>query len=237
MVLSLNWGDLVDKEFFEGKDRNEFIEENRNFIYRIAYKVCKRRLAWGVDEELSISMIAFNSACDSYRSEKGNFLSYSAILIKNSLIDYFRKSKNIPMLVFESGEENYDYIDNLNSLGKYQIELSNKVRVEEIALFTKELMEYKLDFASLVDASPKHIDTRNNILNIALSCSQNPIIINYIKDKKRLPVKEITILTGANTKQIEKWRKYLLTLILILISDQYPYIKGYLNIKVGDKNE
>ena len=37
----------MNQEFTKDLDRNEFIEENRDFIYKIAYRVCKRRLVWG----------------------------------------------------------------------------------------------------------------------------------------------------------------------------------------------
>lgn len=218
-------------------DRNEFIEENRGFIYKIASKVCNRKLNWAVDDELSISLIAFNSACDSFNNSKGNFYSYAVVIMKHALIDYFRKNKNTPLLVFDTEDEHYDFIDNKISLTKFEIESANKMRAEEIQLFSKELKTYGLDFISLVEASPKHSDTRSSLLNIALACSQNELAVAAIKAKKQLPIKEILLLTGANRKLIEKWRKYLLTLILLLASDQYPYIISYLNVKVGDRND
>jgi RNA polymerase sigma factor len=61
------------------------------------------------------------------------------------------------------------------------------------------------------------------------------MILNFIKDKKMLPVKEITLFLNVNRKFVEKWRRYLITLILILSNENYPYIKSYLNIKAGDK--
>jgi RNA polymerase sigma factor len=227
----------LNQEFSKDQDRNVFIEENRDFIYKIAYKVCKRRLVWGKDDELSIALIAFNAACDSFNSEKGSFFGYAVVLIKNSLIDYFRKSKNIPFLVFDNEDETFDYIDNSLSLNNYQLEIVNKRRAEEIIQFSRELRAYKLDFTQLIDSSPKHIDTRNSLLNTASLCSKTEFIVNYIREKKQLPVKEIVILTNTNRKFIEKWRRYLVTLILILVSNQYPYIRSYLNIKVGDGNE
>jgi RNA polymerase sigma factor len=159
------------------------------------------------------------------------------VIIRNSLIDYFRKSKNTPLLVFGSEDDTFDYIDNSLSLNNYQLEVVNKRRSEEIIQFSRELKEYKLDFTQLIDSSPKHIDTRNSLLNTATKCSNTEFIVNHIREKKQLPVKEIVILTQANRKFIEKWRRYLITLILILVSNQYPYIRSYLNIKVGDISE
>lgn len=219
------------------QDRDAFIEEHKDFIYKAAQRICKRKLIWGKDDELSIALIAFNNACESFKSDRGSFGGYAAVLIKNALIDHFRKSKNTPLLIFGSEDDTFDYIDNINSMNNYQLELANKRRAEEIVQFARELKEYRLDFSLLADSSPSHTDTRNHLLNIALLCSKNESVTNHIKEKKQLPVKEIIILTNTNRKFIEKWRRYLLTLILILVSDQYPYIRSYLNIKAGETNE
>lgn len=222
------------------KDRDKFILEHKNFIYGIAHKVCKKNLDWNNDDELSIALIAFNNACDSYSAEKGNFFGYTSVIIKNALIDFFRKAKNTPYLVFDnvSNEvDGEDYIDYKASLNKYEIDLENQKRAEEIALFSKELSKYKLNFMELVQSSPSHIDTRNNLLNVALACSKNEDILEYIKKKKLLPVSQIVLFTNTKKKYIEKWRRYLLTLILILSTKEYPYIKSYLNIKVGENND
>lgn len=218
-------------------DRNTFIEENKAFIYNTAYNICKRKLSWENDDELSISLIAFNNACNSFKEEKGNFYSYAKVIIKNSLIDYFRKGKNAPLVMFANEDEELQYIDVKNSVEQYSVELENKSRTEEIKEFSKELELYKLDFSILVKSSPSHKDTRDSLLNIAFTCAGEETIVNTVKEKKMLPLKEIMLLTGSNRKLLEKWRRYILILILILSSDKYPYIKSYLNIKVGENNE
>ena len=222
---------------FRDKDKNEFIEMNKGFIYSIASKICRRNLNWQNDDELSISLIAFNSACDGYDEQKGNFLSYAKVIIKNALIDFFRKSKNIPILAFSDEEEKIDYIDNLSSLIEYDKEQENLKKAEEIALFAKELSEYNLSLNDLVEASPSHFDTRNTLLNIAFKGSREEKIIEHIRNKKSLPTKELILITGSNRKTFDRWRKYILVLILIMCSNDYPYIKSYLNIKVGGINE
>jgi RNA polymerase sigma factor len=199
------------------ENRNKFIDDNRAFIYNVTYNICKRKLSWENDDELSISLIAFNNACDSYNNDKGNFFSYAKVIMRNSLIDYFRKVSRTPYVIFDSEEEDMDYIDYKSSMDSYEIQNENKNRAEEIALFTKELKEYKLDFSSLVDASPSHKDTRDSLLNIAFSCAKEETILNHVKQKKQLPIKEIMLLSGSNRKLLEKWRKYILILILIMV--------------------
>lgn len=225
----------MNSEILKSADRNSFIEENKKFIYFTTYNICKRNLNWENDDELSIALIAFNTACDNYNEKKGDFFSYARVIIKNALIDYFRKNSSNTYLVFESDDEKLDYLDHKSSLEQYDIITENKRRAEEMALFSAELKQYGLDFNILVDSSPSHRDTRDSVLNLALICSNNDEVLQYIKTKKLLPIKLITLLTGANKKLLEKWRRYLLALIIILSSSEYPYIKSYLNIKVGDK--
>lgn len=218
-------------------NRDRLIEDNKGFIYSIAAQICKRKLDWVNDDELSIALIAFNNACDSYNDSKGAFLSYAKVLIKNALIDFFRKSHNSINLMFNDENDEANYIDIKGSLVQFNKEQENLRKSEEIALFSEELLKYKLSLEELIKSSPSHIDTRNKLLKLAFKCSKEEGIVTYIKNKKVLPIKEIIILNGSNRKFIEKWRRYILVLILIISSNEYPYIKSYLNIKVGDKCE
>lgn len=227
----------MEKEPLLMNNRNEFIEENKGFIYSSASKICNKKLDWINDDELSIALIAFNAACDTYDNNKGNFFSFAKVLIRNSLIDFFRKAKNTPYLMFKDEEELANYIDNKGALIQFEKEQETLRKSEEIAMFSKELSKYKLGLNDLIEASPSHIDTRNTLLNIAFKCSKEEQIINYITNKKNLPIKEIVLLTSTNRKVLEKWRKYILVLILILSSSEYSYIRSYFNIKVGENNE
>lgn len=220
-------------------NRDILIEENKSFIFKTTCRICKRKLNWENDDELSVALVAFNKACDSYKEDKGSFNSYAGVLIKNALIDFFRKEKNSPYLIFDDENENddYEYIDYKNSMNEYQKQKENNVRADEIKLLSTELLKYNLSFSDMVEASPSHRDTRNTLLNIALKCLKEKIIIDSIKQKKQLPIKQIILLTQCSRKIIEKWRKYIILLIIVLSSNEYPYIRSYLNIKAGEKIE
>lgn len=216
-------------------DREKFIEENKNFVYKIASSICKRRLSWENDDELSIALIAFNKSIETYDNKKGNFFSYAKMIIKNSLIDYFRKStKNISVYL---GDEELITFEMKNSIEKYEIEEENKIRAQEIAYFTLKLKEYGISFSDLVNNSPKHKDTREELINVAFLVSRENQIVEKLIKTKQLPIKQICLLTTKSEKFIEKWRRYLIALILILTDSDLMYIKSYLNIKVGDKND
>ena len=86
-------------------------------------------MCWENDDELSIALIAFNSACENYKEGKGNFFSYAKIVMRNALIDFFRKGKNNDYLVFTNDDDNeQDYIDSRLSLSEYEKQIENKLR-------------------------------------------------------------------------------------------------------------
>lgn len=96
----------MDLELLSLTKRNTFISENKELIYKITQGICNRKLSWENDDELSIALIAFNHSCDTYEISKGNFYSYTKIVIRNSLFDYFRKNKNSPILFFKTKMKN-----------------------------------------------------------------------------------------------------------------------------------
>ncbi|GKU26109.1 sigma-70 family RNA polymerase sigma factor [Clostridium folliculivorans] len=218
------------KEEFLIEDKNKFIEENLGFVYKTASFICKKQLDRRNDEEFSIAIEAFNKACDNFSKEKGNFFSYAKIVMRNSLIDFFRNSKNVPILYFEE-EEGMKDIDNTISLDKYDREQEQKSRLEEINIYKEKLEEFKINFYELSKSSPSHNDTREDVLNVALLCSRNKEIMNILYETKKLPIVQIIELTGRNRKFIEKWRKYMISLIILLSSNEYIYLKSYLNIR------
>lgn len=236
-ILPLNEEQKFNIDVLLSDNRSNFIEANKGFIYSTASKLCKRNLSWENDEELSVALIAFNTACDKYDETKGNFYGFSKVIIKNALIDFFRKNQASPSLIFENNDGNINYVDEKNSLKNYETQIENQFRVDEITLFSEELSKYKIDFNSLIDLSPSHKDTRSNLLNVAFLCSREITILNHLKTKRRLPTKEIIILTASNKKLIEKWRIYLISLILILSNPEYVYLRSYLNIKEGALND
>lgn len=216
-------------------EREKFISENKSFIYKVASSICKRKLEWENDDELSIALIAFNKSIDTYNEDKGNFFSYAKMLIKNALIDYFRKQSKITNVYLE--DEELISFEQKSSIEKYEIDNENKIRANEMMLFSNKLKEFGVSFNDLVSNSPKHKDTREELMNVAFEASKNIDIVEKLLKTKQLPIKQICILTSKKEKFIEKWRRYLVALLLILTDDELMYIRSYLNIKVGDEND
>lgn len=215
------------------EDKNDFIIENKQFIYIAASSICKKRLQWENDDELSIALIAFNKSIELYSSSRGNFYSYAKIVIRNALIDYFRTGINNHLSIHD--EEATDYFYEKDSISKYEIEKENILRAEEMEVYVHELKEYSITLEDLVDNSPIHIDAKEKLLDLAFVCSKNKEILYFIRKNKMLPIKKIISLEDIKRRYIESWRKYLLCLILILSNDTYKYMRSYLNITVGEK--
>lgn len=211
--------------------RENFIEKNKGFIYATACRICRRKLDWKNDDELSIALIAFDKACSSFEKFRGNFQSYAGVLIKNALIDFFRKARDIPCLTFDDDDdEKMDYIEYKSSMSEFEKLRENETREEEILLLSKELSEYNIDFDSLINSSPSHSDTRNELLNVAAECLKYESITAYMNKNKMLPIEKICKLTGKKRKYIEKWRRYIIVLMLVMSNSDYQYLKSYLNI-------
>ena len=223
-------------ESFRVENKEEFIKENKRIVYLCACKICNRKLDWNNDDELSVALIAFNNAIDTYNNERGNFYNYAKVVIRNSLIDYFRNLKRNSYLIFKD-EEILLSMDKKEAISQFEKEKENKILAEEIAALSDELDIYKIKINDLLKSSPSHIDTRNALLKIAFKSSSDEGIVQYINIKRNLPIKQIMLLSNSKRKYIEKWRKYILVLIVILSSREYQYIKSFLNIKVGEYNE
>jgi len=84
--------------------REEFIRNHKPFIIKISSNICKRYLTWGHDDELSIALVAFNEATDSYKAnDRASFYGFAKTVITRRLIDYFRKESKHQVLSLTKG--------------------------------------------------------------------------------------------------------------------------------------
>ncbi|MEW9050242.1 MAG: RNA polymerase sigma-I factor [Neobacillus sp.] len=186
------------------------------------------------DDEFSIGLIAFNEAIEKYSPEKGkSLLSFSEVLIKRRVIDYIRKqsrNNHISMdLTYSSLQENTVGIGIINdlSLEEYKKKSDEELRKEEITQFQLLLKTYDLSFSDLVQNSPKHADARENAILVARKLVEDTELKKILFEKKRLPIKELEKMVNISRKTIERNRKYIIAIALILSSD-YVFMKEYL---------
>jgi RNA polymerase sigma factor len=215
---------------------NIIIDEYKPFIAKCTERVTGRYVRYGEDDELSIALMAFAEAIKSYDSSKGNFLAFSQNVIKRRLIDYFRKEKrhgNVVYLNQNISEEDDDIPDLTvgESLDRYSSDIISEYRRLELEELKAELLKWDISFFELIEASPKHDKTRKLYADIIKFILWQPELLNQIKQKKYLPIAEIEKNTGVPRKKIERARKYILAVTIILTGD-YQYIKNYIDLGV-----
>ncbi|ALC80841.1 MULTISPECIES: RNA polymerase sigma factor SigI [Bacillus] len=213
--------------------RNDLIHQYKPFVAKTVSSVCKRYID-EKDDEFSIGLIAFNEAIEKYSSEKGNsLLAFAELIIKRKVIDYIRKeaknAQNIYMDLQEGDdlESSQSKVEASLSIDEYHRLSEQESRKEEILHFTKELNEYGLTFKELIKQSPKHADARQNAIKVAVILNENEDLKAILTEKKQLPVKQLEKLVEVSRKTIERNRKYIIAMFIIL-SGNYVYLREYL---------
>ncbi|MCM3528333.1 RNA polymerase sigma factor SigI [Cytobacillus oceanisediminis] len=211
---------------------NELIESYKPFIAKTVSSVCKRYIHES-DDEFSIGLIAFNEAIQKYSPDKGSSLiSFSEVLIKRRVIDYIRKQSKFQNLSFNGGSNQKDddtgsAIEDELSIEDFRKKTDEELRKEEILQFTQVLQEFDLTFSDLIEQSPKHADARKNAMTVAKILVENDELKNILYDKKKLPIKQLESYVSLSRKTIERNRKYIIAISLILTGD-YIFLKDYI---------
>lgn len=212
---------------------NEIIDSYKPFVAKTVSSVCKRYI-YETDDEFSIGLIAFNEAIEKYSPERGSsLLSFSEVLIKRRVIDYIRKqtkNQHISMdlnTVSNEEESAGTVIVNELSLEEYKKKTDEELRREEILHFQQLLKSFDLSLSDLAESSPKHADARTNAMVVAKLLVDNQELKESLLEKKRLPIKELEKMVNLSRKTIERNRKYIIAIALILSSD-FVYLKEYL---------
>ncbi|MBE4909490.1 RNA polymerase sigma factor SigI [Bacillus luteolus] len=218
----------------EGNSRlqNKLIKKYKPFIAKTVSSVCKRYID-ETDDEFSIGLIAFNEAIEKYSVDKGSsLLSFAELLIKRRVIDYIRKEARVKTVTLvaanDNGEENVQSkIESDLSIDDYEKKIQQEHRKEEIIHFQKVLVEFGLTFSELVENSPKHADARQNAMLVAKTLVEEEGLIQVLFDKKQLPIKQLEAKVDVSRKTIERNRKYIIAMAIIMVGD-YLYLKDYI---------
>jgi RNA polymerase sigma factor len=212
---------------------NMVINDYKPFIKKTVSSVCKRYI-YESDDEFSIGLIAFHDAILKYNNERGSsIISFAEVIIKRKVIDYIRKNGKIRDVSIDRnlmGDEDDAAaltIEQVLSVEEYAKQEDSLNRREEIVDFQEQLTLFNLSFMDLVEQSPKHEDARLNAIEIAKTVVMSNDLMNYLMEKKRLPIKKIEKQVNVSRKTIERNRKYIIAISLIMIGD-YVYLKDYL---------
>ncbi len=205
--------------------RNTIIDQYTPFIIKATSDILSRYIEVENDEEFMIALEAFNEAINRYQKDKGSFLTFSKVVIRSRILDYL-KGKKIDI------DEEKD-VRETESNESIEDEVSLNF---EMKRFKKILETYNLSFDVLTENNPTHKKTRCRCFSIAKKVVTDESMVQWIKEKKRLPVTRLSRELQASKRMIKYSKEYILSLILVYIYD-LDELKDYINYIGGDCDE
>jgi len=170
----------VDKLLIPAKSgdkgaREELLRQYTPLVLRVGSQVSGRYLQVGRDEEVSVGLLALNEAIDRFDAGRGaSFISFSEMVIKRRLIDFYRRQKGqgeIPLSELESEDDEGNLlqtVEHRQAQASFALVREAEDRKDEIVRYSKRLSEFGIRFSELVEISPKHEDARDRALEAEL---------------------------------------------------------------------
>lgn len=216
----------------DSAEREKFIKDYTPFIIKNASKLTGRYITPGDSDEFSIALIAFNEAIDSFDTVRdAGFISFAKLVIKRRLIDYLRRDgRNDRGINFSQieDEDGAGIDEKIAGVNEYCIKDDELGRREEVLKLGETLREYKVIFKDLVKECPKHQDTRKLCFEISVNLLGDKTLRSELFARKTLPVKLLAEKCGVSRKTVERHRKYIIALCIILSGD-FECLKEYIN--------
>lgn len=209
------------------------IKKNEFYILKCASKATHHFITKSEDE-WSVALMAFHQAVENYQLDKGNFLSFAALVIRRRIIDYM---KNQNRFTFEVSVDPYSFDADLEE-GTEDIAIHLAVaeqvskntenditsEIEEVNIL---LASYGFSFFDLTQCSPHAQKTKKACAKAVNYILSNSLLVNQMKTSKQLPLKIIENNVHIPRKILERHRKYIIAATEIL-SGGYPNLAEYL---------
>ncbi|WP_248929965.1 RNA polymerase sigma factor SigI [Paenibacillus hamazuiensis] len=217
--------------------RNQFITDYQPFVAKVTSRFCKRYIDPARDDEFSVALGAFNEAINQFSPQAGrSFLGFSEQVIRRRLIDYVRKeqrhNQQIPYSTFEVEDEEDNVINPVEihqAIEEYEKQKGMEERRSEIIDLNRCLSDFGISFGDLVDASPKHVDSRKALCGIGKLLAEDTGLMRLMLSKRMLPIKELLEKVDFSRKTLERNRKFIIAVALIQ-NGPYPYLRDYLQL-------
>lgn len=210
---------------FHKKDINQLIEEYMPLIIKTVSSITGRYVNIKCDDEFSIALLAFKEAFEKYESSRGSFSSYAKLVITSRVKSYLisEAKHNKTCSLEELIEAGIDFQDTYQSS-----EVNNDELIGEINNLKENIKNFGFTFEDLVEEAPKHEDTRNRAIELSERVSKEIILTTFMYEKKRLPVKQISIKFTVTEKIIKRSKKFIISVVII-------FDKNYRNLKLWIK--
>ncbi|MGF6991464.1 RNA polymerase sigma factor [Lachnospiraceae bacterium PM6-15] len=217
----------------DNQELNKLIEEYMPFITSEAVKTGITGLE--MEDKVSLAMLTFMNCVKTYEEGRGGFIAYAAMCIRNRILDEGRKSKRQGFIVLHDDDEKERAAWNAASASQYSKEQEKIALREEIERLSTELAEYQIPFTSLVDICPKQKRSRTLCMQMARAILADEEMRDKLVRARQLSVGNLAKRCRVSEKTVEKYRRYVIVLVLILSGD-FPYIGTYLPTEKGGED-
>ena len=204
---------------------NDLIKQYDPFIISTVSKAKNEYVQVENDEAYSIGLLAFVEAIERYELNKGPFLPFCQLVITSRVRTHMQKERKHAHVAFD--DIDYESIE-VGVVDQYQFEEASNLRDEIIAL-ESALKAFNIKFSDLVKYAPKHVDTRKNTIDIAIKTQEDPMMMAFLYEKKRLPITKMAERLKASLKTIMTYKHFIITVILI-IDKNLKEIKSWIKI-------
>ena len=218
----------------DAQAREDLLRQYTPLVLRVGSQVSGRYLQVGRDEEVSVGLLALNEAVDRFDSSRGaSFISFAEMVIKRRLIDYYRRQKGkseIPLSDLEAEDDEgnpLQTVEQREAISRFVEEQEADDRKHEIVRYARRLAEYGIKFSELALISPKHEDARDRAIEAARLVARNPLFSQHLQTKKELPLKQLEERVGVSRKTLERQRKYIIAVALIMLED-FHHLRQYI---------
>ncbi len=208
-------------------EKNSLIQEYIPFIQKNVSQQAGKYIDINNDDLYSVGLLAFNEAIDKYNKEKGSFLSFASMVIKSRVIDQLRRESKrskdiyISQICMDDDEQKTDHFMVSDS---FESQLEVKMDME---LLIQQMSAFGVSLDDLIKEAPKHVDTRIKAVEIGRYVYETHNLKNKFMKTQNIPVTDLIKELNISKKIVQRSRKFIIAVILILDSD-LDTLKSYI---------
>ena len=115
------------------------------------------------------------------------------------------------------------------AVSRYGAEQEAEERREEIQRYSARLTEFGIRFTDLVVDSPRHADARVRAIECARVLAGDPLLAEHLRSKRELPLKALENRVGVSRKTLERQRRYIIAVAVILL-EEVTHLRHYISL-------
>lgn len=191
----------------------------------------ERNITVKIDDLLTVGQMGFVEAVKLFNPERGNFFSFASLIIKRRLTEEQKQRRkwSDKVVYLNMNEPEDQFIE--ESVVQFRNDTEKSDLLLEISQLKERLSGLKIDFLELSRLSPKHKSSKELCLRVVMYLLNNHDMCEMAIKRGILPYNLILRETHVNEKILERHKKYILA-VSIIMKEDYPRLKAYIPISI-----